>query len=232
VIPASLTSPEWTPAEDAILRDAYARGGIRAAAASLPARSTHALYRRANRLGLKRRAVWSPKEDEELRELWAEGLSLPTICSRLGRSQYGVYWHAYKLGLTSDVPPGFESLHDAAKRTGYDTKTLEKILAWAGKKVRVSRSRPRPEKPAYRYKMVVAGSVRCHASSASSTEIQSTAARRLGVNADRFRERLAKVGVTSPGWKKHLRVTPEQVAAANAVARPRRLRELGAGGAA
>jgi DNA-binding CsgD family transcriptional regulator len=232
LIPASLTSPEWTPGEDAILVGTYGRGGIKAAAAALPARSTHAIYRRANRLGLKRRAVWTPREDEELRELWAEGLSLPTICSRLGRSQYGVYWHAYKLGLTSDVPPGFESLHDAAKRTGYDTKTLEKILAWAGKKVRVSRARPRPGKPAYRYKMVDWISVDDALEAWHRTEPATTAARRLGVNADRFRERLAKVGVTSPGWKKHLRVTPEQVAAANAVARPRRLRELGAGGAA
>jgi hypothetical protein len=232
LIPASLMSPEWTPEEDALLVEAYGRGGVKAAAAALPARSTHALYRRAHRHGLKRRAVWTAKENDELRELWAEGVSLPAICSRIGRSQYGVYWHAWKLGLTSDVPPGFESLRDASKRTGYDTKTLAKILAWAGKKVRVSRARPRPGKPKYRYKMVDWISVDDALEAWHRTEPATTAARRLGINADRFRERLVKAGVKAPGGRRHMRVTPEQVAAANALARPRRLRELGAGAAA
>lgn len=208
----------WDEAEDEILRSSYSTGGIKAAVAALPARSESSLYHRAKRLGLSRRARWTARDFFDLRELWAEGLSLATIAGRLGRTKATVYWHAAQIGLTSDVPPGFTRLSAAAAETGYTTSQLERILTWAGKRIRVVAARPGPRKGAHRYRMVDWISLHDALEAWHRTETPNAAAKRLGISADRLRARLRMVGVET-SKRRHARVTEEQIAAANELAK-------------
>lgn len=220
----------WTPAEEAVLVEAYQRGGLAAARAALPDRSPSALFHRAARLGAKRRRRWTSREVEDLREFWAEGVSLETIASRLGRTRATIYVHAQALGLTSQVPPGFERLSAAATRTGYTTGQLARIMRWAGKRIRAVIARPGPRKTGHRYRMVDTIALEDALAAWHRTETAQAAARRLGISGDRLRARLARIGKPT-AVREHRRITPEDLVAANQIARPRRMRALGAGAA-
>lgn len=71
-------------------------------------------------------AVWSAAESDTLRTLW--GNSLTSISSVLRRSEASCYERARAIGLTSSVPRGCEFISHAAKRVGFDARTLQKML--------------------------------------------------------------------------------------------------------
>jgi hypothetical protein len=209
----------WSTEEDDCLRAAYADGGIALACRALPGRSVTSLYKRARRLGLSRRRRWTPGDDLTLEALWGEGLRLSAVAKNLGRTPATVYWRAQKLGLPLGVPDGFEYLSHAAERTGFTTGQLARILREHGFKVRATLSRTAAEPRSRRMHFVAPEDVDDAVKRWSGTETPEEAARRLGIDADRLRARLAALGIANkPGTKKRLRVTDAQVEAANATA--------------
>lgn len=208
----------WTPGADSLLRAVYPAGGILAAREAFPGRSVSSLFHRAARLGLSRRRHWTARDDANLREFWAEGLSLDTIARRLSRTRVTTYWRAQQLGINGKVPPGFERLSEAARRTGYTTGQLAEILRWAGKRLRVVLARPGPRVTDHRFRMVDWISLEDALAAWHKTETAEAAARRLGVNGDRLRARLAKIGLPT-GKQRHRRLSESDVAHANAVAK-------------
>lgn len=141
----------WTLAEDAKLKEAYSCNGIDGALSMLPKRSQSSIFHRAQRLGLKRRRRWTPVDDRHLSSLWGTQ-SLGWIARHLNRTAVTTYWRAQKIGLPLGCPQGHEYLHHAAKRTGYDTKTLREILKAKGVRLWLSMARPNAGK--YRFHTV------------------------------------------------------------------------------
>ena len=95
----------WTPEEEAVLREAYPSGGIRAASGRLPGRSPSAVAAHANKLGVRgphsRGRAWSRDERavmyDAYAELGAEGLR---ASGRLpGRSVSAIHACAKRLRL-------------------------------------------------------------------------------------------------------------------------------------
>lgn len=130
----------WTPAEDALLRERYEGEGAYACADVLR-RDVKSVLKRAQRLSLRRRPRWTPREDKFLRDNWGD-VDLAGLAKSLGRSKLTIYWRAGKLGLPRGCPQGFEYLTAAAKRTGYEETQLRRILKWAGVELRRTLSRP------------------------------------------------------------------------------------------
>jgi hypothetical protein len=209
----------WTPEDDARLRVAYVKGGIALAREVLPARSAPSLFHRARKLGLSRRPRWTAEDDRRLTFEWAEGLSLATVAKRLGRTQAATYWRAQQIGLPLGVPDGFEYFSAAAERTGYATKQLRAILATHGVRLHATLSRTSPEKRPRRMHFVDPLLVDDAVAAWVQAEPVEAAARRLGICGESLRRRLARVGVeNAPGSRQHIRVTAEQVEAANGIA--------------
>jgi len=125
---------DWTPAETELLREAYIRGGIRAARKALPHRGDRSIYLRAKRLGLELRTLWTDDEVERLVAQW--GLeSMRSLVKWTGRRRASIYLKAKALGLPLGAPPGWEPLEVAARRAGYSADTLRTILRFAGFRV-------------------------------------------------------------------------------------------------
>jgi len=208
----------WSPEEDACLRDAYSTGGIAHAMRALTDRSQASLFHRARRLGLHRRRRWTPGDDLTLEALWGEGLRLTAIAKTLQRTPATTYWRAQKLGMPLGCPEGFEYLSHAADRAGFSTRRLVQILRTYGFKVRTALARPRGVE-SRRFHIVTPEDVDAAVAAFVKTETPEAAARRRGINADRLRARLARLGIANePGTKQHLRVTDAQVEAANGIA--------------
>jgi hypothetical protein len=208
----------WTPDEDARLRSTYPAGGLALAMAEIPGRSESSIFHRARRLGLNRRRRWTPGDDLTLEALWGEGLRLSAIAKTLQRTQATVYWRAQKLGLPLGCPEGFEYLSHAAERAGFSTGRLVQILRSHGFKVRAALARPRGVETR-RFHVVAPEDVDAAVAAYVQTETPQEAARRRGINADRLRARLARIGIANePGERKRMRVTDAQVEAANELA--------------
>ncbi len=121
---------DWTPAEVETLREAYSRGGIRAARKALPHRGDRSIYLRAQRLDLELRPLWTEDEVERLVAQW--GLeSMRSLVRWTGRRRASIYLKAKTLGLPLGAPPGWEPLEVAARRAGYSPPTLRTILRFA-----------------------------------------------------------------------------------------------------
>jgi hypothetical protein len=127
-----------------------------------------------------------------------------------------IYTRAKLLGLPLGVPRGFESLDAAARRAGVHPRTMRRILRWAGKKIRRKLSEPLPR--SFHRLMVDQLDVDEAVAAWTRTEPVEAAARRLGIDPVRLRARLRKVGIQGKGRGRALRITPEQLAAANAIA--------------
>ncbi len=190
----------WTEEHVTLLREAYERGGIKAAVIALPGRSTASIYQRANILGLKRLRMWSAEEDEKLRLYW--GLkSLATIARELKRSQIGVYMRAVKhLGLQAGCPEGWEYLSEAARRTGYAISTLWDIMRAA--KMRILESYTyRESGSGRRYYIVEPSDVNHAVALRCASETVFDAAKRRGLTYDILKARLIAAGVKRPEKK-------------------------------
>lgn len=207
--PAAFDRP-WTAAELATLRRCYAVGGYLAALPHLPGRTAGAVLHKARRIGLVRRRRWTREDDAALRRLWSQALSLRTVAKQLGRTRATIYWRAQKLGLTGRVPPDHEYLTDAARRTGYCTTQLRRILRRAGVAIKVAFGRPTRSRTGRRFHVVETFAVDEALEAYHRTEPAESIARRLGVSGDLLRGRARLAGLRAPAKKAHLRLTDEQ----------------------
>lgn len=119
VVPRSKTKSrgkncKWTPELDEILRDAWARGRLRAARRAIrkeqPTWSSSSIRRRAAALGLCRRraAQWSDADEHHL--LWSidSNASLSLIAQRLGRSVAAIRKRLWFLGYKAESLGGYK----------------------------------------------------------------------------------------------------------------------------
>lgn len=89
----------WTAAEDARVRESYARGGRRALADEL-GRTEAAVAQRAARLGVDApRGFWTEAEDERLRAAYVER-GAKAVAAELGRTPRAVSGRAQRIGAT------------------------------------------------------------------------------------------------------------------------------------
>lgn len=186
----------WSAAEDRTLRTAYAEGGIAAATAALPNRSRTGIYRRAQRLEIKRRRRWSRQDDNRLRMLWGEA-SMDAIVRELGRTRLTVYWRAQHLGLELGCPQGWEYLTAAAQRTGYSTGQLRRILRAAHVRIEPGYSRTQAPKQRH-YHIVQPHDVDEAVAAWHATETVHDAACRRGMCSETLRQWLLDAGCTPP----------------------------------
>lgn len=124
-----MRSGTWSAEEDALMRERYVRDGVHACACALD-RKVSSVLNRARSLGLVRKPRWPEHDDNALRFHWGEH-ALPALARMFNRSEATIYWRAGVLGLTRGCPDGFEYLEQAAKRCGYSTTQLRRILKWA-----------------------------------------------------------------------------------------------------
>lgn len=213
--PGALLGVPWTKAELATLRIAYVSGGIFAARAALPNRTTQAIYRCAQRLKLSRRRRWSPADDRELRALWGDGtIRVDRIAKRIGRSPATTYWRAQKLHLALGAIQGREHISVAARRLGFGTSQIRMILRWAG--VRIDRALSRPT----RSKKFRTWTVDQHDATTAverwmKSETVHAAAARLGVLDDTLKAWVCEAGHAPPRrYRAHWRLMPETFDAA------------------
>lgn len=215
----------WTAAEDELLRSEYPAGGLAAARRALPARSAESIYQRTHRLGLSRRRRWTADDDNRLRKLWNGELSVEEIAQRLGRTDAATYYRANDLGLPVGCPEGWETVRQAAVRTGYHPDQLRHILRAFQATIRPTLSKPCSRKGAqgrYTWMIVSPREVDAVIAAWHESEPVAAAARRLGVSGEVLTNRLRRLGLEkpSPGTggrpkaRRHWRVRPEEVALA------------------
>jgi hypothetical protein len=104
----SIAAPAWSPDEDDLLREAYAKGERIDLLAKELGRTEKAAYSRAKKIGLTHpreikggfvtKPKWSDEEDALLRALYGEA---PTkdLPARIGRSMRSIYQRAFELDL-------------------------------------------------------------------------------------------------------------------------------------
>lgn len=187
----------WTQAELDAVRTRYATSGARALAAEL-GRSERSVVRKAQALGCARKPHWTPEEDDRLRLLW-EGLSPPHVVAReLGRSKGAVIQRATHLGLGRGVPQGYESIAQAAARTGLCEPTLRRVLLWAGVRRRRTMSSGPRAMPRGSHTCVDPFDVDEAVARWLATETVTAAAKRRGLRA-----------ITLTAWLREAKVIPE-----------------------
>lgn len=129
-----------SPEHADFLRKHYTKRGQAWCAAALGL-SVRQVQRRVQALKLKTHRRWTDADNDMLRWLWASR-SLPVIAETMGRTEKAIYQQAKALELGLGCPRGMEYLTAAAKRTGYDTTSLQRILAASGVMLRRAHARP------------------------------------------------------------------------------------------
>lgn len=96
-------SKDWTPEEDAIVRDIYAAGkAIKCHLDRLPGRSYDAVKTRAYRLGVRKHESkpWTKKESRILKKIWTADGNLKAASRQLpGRTYEAILTQAGRLGI-------------------------------------------------------------------------------------------------------------------------------------
>lgn len=118
--------PDWTEAENALLRDRYGKEPVKSLAARL-GRGLRAVYTHAFQLGLKHRG-WSADDDRAIRIAWARGLSLAVLKRALGRDASVISKRAVKLGCAFTDPNRPTPMGRGRRKTGA-LPSLPEILA-------------------------------------------------------------------------------------------------------
>lgn len=123
----------WTEEEDAVIRRLYpkihavkptARAALKKQLKKLlPNRSERSVALRAWKLGVRNSYYWTPEEEAILAEYWPDG-GVRTLRERLpNRNWAGMRAHAKRMGLPERWQ-GYVTIRQAAKRLGYDRKTV------------------------------------------------------------------------------------------------------------
>ncbi len=216
---------QWTPAEDARLREAYAAGGIEFARDEFPGISDSSLYHRANRIGAAvRRRKWTSFELATLTLRWSDpGVTLAILSREFGRPQLGIYWKAHELGLRRGVPDGFVSIAAACRRCGVDRVVLRRILERAKVPTFRTLSRPGAPRQAFRQRYVDPDKAAAAVAAWTQTEVVEAAARDRGLGGDVLRRLLRIAGYAQPRRKAYWRIPTATIDAVIA-ARPEHVR--------
>lgn len=167
---------------------------------------------------------WTGTEAMRLRLAWGTE-SVEVLASRIGRSPITVYYMAQKLKLPLGCPQGFEYLTAAAKRTGFDTKSLRAVLRAADVKIKVSMARPstprgKGKRRGSHTHVVLPDDVDMAVQRWTTEECLPDAARRLGTTREILRAALLAAGHEPPPKRYRWRVMPETADAAMASYRP------------
>lgn len=145
---------------------------------------------------------WTPVDDKRMQLLWGT-VSLKQLAQVLGRTVQTTYWRARVLGLPCGVPDGCEYLHSAAKRTGYTTGQLRRILG--AERVRIARTISRPPSRARSYHYVDPIDVDDAVARWLSKEDVEPAARERGLCGDTLRKLLVADGQVPPKRRRRAR---------------------------
>lgn len=130
----------WTAAENAMVREQYTELGPAELAKRLN-RSVHSIEQKAKLLSVYRRRRWTPQDDQQLRELWGT-MSCEAVAKTIKRTPATTHWRARKLGLATGAVHGTEYLSAAAKRAGFATASLRRVLRYADQPLHRTASRP------------------------------------------------------------------------------------------
>lgn len=220
----------WTEEEEQVVRSDYKELGADHVAGKI-GRSREAVRSRAWKLDLFRRPRrWTPEEDRRLRNALDE-TGLGWAATRLGRTPRALYDRALRLGIPVGRPPGYESIAAASKRTGFDFKSIRKILIWAGVKIRHSLSQPNGNRQRTRLqRMVEQIDVDDAVAAWVLTETPYAAARRLHCDDGTIVEALLDSGLQlppRPAGGKHWRVPSVLIEQALAMRRAKKNPDLG-----
>lgn len=212
---------QWTHADDARLRTAYAAGGIAFARDEFPDRTESSLYHRVKRIGAAiRRRKWTAAENVKLTLEWCDpGVTLAKLSKAFGRSPLAIYYHAHSIGLQRGVPDGFVSIADACRRCGVDRQLLRRILGQA--KVPTFRTLSRPGSPRQAFRFRYVDPERAEAAVAKWTRMEAveSAARSRGLVGETLRRLLLGAGHRPPRFHAVWRVSTSVIDAVLA-ARP------------
>lgn len=167
---------------------------------------------------------WTIKEAQRLRSLWGVE-SVKSIAKKIGRSPITVYYFAQKLKLPLGCPQGYEYLTAAAKRTGFDTKSLRAVLRASDVKIKLAMAKPstprgKGKRRGSRTHVVLPDNVDEAVSLWTTQECLPDAARRLGTTREILRAALLAAGHEPPRHKYRWRVMPATADAAMASYRP------------
>jgi hypothetical protein len=121
---------------------------------------------------------WSAVDDDRLRSLWREK-TLEQLAELLGRTPCAIYRRASRFGLPSRSQ-GFVSLAAAAIETGYDPRSLRRILREAGVAM-VRRTSFRTRRNGRAQLLVDRFAARWAVEARGATETVGSAARRRGI---------------------------------------------------
>jgi len=166
---------------------------------------------------------WTSRDDRSLRLSWGSA-PLAVLARELGRTPLSTYWRARTLGLTAGPPHGYEMLSAAARRAGYATTTLRKILRAADVTLHVAIGRPTGADRHFHYvdPIAVDDAVAAWLRLAPLEQV----ARDIGVGSEKLRRGLVRAGYKRPRRKLPWRVDP--AIAAELVARDRALASVAA----
>lgn len=125
----------WTKSEDAILRAHYRSEPIEAWIDRLPGRTAFMVKNRAHRIGVCRPWKYSEEDIATIRLAWGS-VPISLIAKKVNRRPATVYWYAIqKLGLRAGIPQGYESIQQAAERTGYSPSAMRNMLRADGHQI-------------------------------------------------------------------------------------------------
>lgn len=118
----------WSADDEARLKAAYLRGGMKEAMAEFPGKRMRGLHQKLTRMGVAGNKQMSDDEAELVRKMWGT-VPLREISRALGRAESHVLNVVkFRLGLKVAVPPGWEYLSAAAARAGFDIESLKNVL--------------------------------------------------------------------------------------------------------
>lgn len=195
-----MSAPRWTPAEDDVIRRAYARREPLARILErLPGRTLVALRIRAARLRCVQKPHWTEEEERTLRLEWGQSFSRRTLREKLpGRTWCAIARHAQSMGLGSPAR-GLVSVSAAATALGYSTSGLHGVITRQGVTVRRHCGNQSLRDRRYTRLLVdlydVEQAVARDIAEAARTETLAEAAARHGVSKYVMRRRLAAAGV-------------------------------------
>lgn len=120
----------WTAQEDSFLEASHKKLSLTELGERL-GRTKMSVAKRCVVLGIGTRQRWTREEDHRLGFLWITTMPILAMSRRLKRSPQSICRRAKKLGLPSTMPDGYEFVTASARRTGFTTPTLLRILQWA-----------------------------------------------------------------------------------------------------
>lgn len=149
---------------------------------------------------------WTPAEDNRLKWDWGT-FSIVTLAKRMGRTEHGIYQRARKLRLALGAPAGSITVHEAARRLGFDRKTIMKVLREGGAKVVRGWSDPTYAKRAVAVRVVNLDEAIAAAEAWLAKESVYRLAPRIGVSHTQLRMLLIRAGEVPPPPRAEWRVS-------------------------